>query len=39
MVPRRKSIKVNCRVHLGPVPDELPIIFEPNKGEFLEGIG
>ena len=31
MVPRGKSLKVKCRVHLGPITEELPITFEPKE--------
>ena len=39
MVPREKSLKVKCRVHLGPVTEELPIIFEPKaESDIPEGL-
>ena len=39
MVPRGKSLKCMCRVHLGPVTEELPIIFEPKEESDLpEGL-
>jgi len=31
MVPRGESVKVKCRVPLGPVAEELPVIFEPKE--------
>ena len=39
MVSRGKSLKVKCRVHLGPVTEELPIIFKPKEESvILEGL-
>ena len=39
MVPKGQSVRVKCRVHLGPVAEELPIIFEPKEeGDLPEGL-
>ena len=39
MVRKGHSVRVKCRVHLGPVAEELPIIFEPKEeGDLPEGL-
>ena len=38
-VPKRQSVNVKCRVHLQPVAEELPIVFEPKEeGDLPEGL-
>ena len=30
MLPKGEVTKVKCQVHFGPVPEGIPMIFEPN---------
>ena len=35
MLPKREATKVKCQVHFGPVPEGMPMIFEPNGNSEL----
>ena len=39
MLPKGEATKVKCQVHFGPVPEGMPMIFEPNgDSELTEGL-
>ena len=39
MLPKGEPTKVKCQVHFGPVPEGMPVIFEPNgDSELPEGL-
>ena len=35
MLPKGEVTKVKCQIHFGPVPEGMPMIFEPNKDSEL----
>ena len=39
MLPKGEATKVKCRIHLGPVPEGMPMIFEPKEeSEIPDGL-
>ena len=39
MLPKGEATKVKCKVHFGPVPEGMPMIFEPNgDSKLTEGL-
>ena len=35
MLPKREATKVKCQIHFGPIPEGMPMIFEPKEDSEL----